>query len=91
MDLEIMKLVASLSPKAKLCLAGILITGYLGVNYAMACHASKNGLGFENSFLRIKITPKGQDVQAPVVNPTPSTPQQSTATSAVQPVDGAVV
>jgi len=91
MNLEIMKLVATLSPKAKLCLAGILITSYLGVNYAMAYHASKNGQGFENSFLRIKITPKGQEGQASAVNPTPSAPHQSTAAPAVQPVDGAVV
>ena len=91
MNLEIMKFIATLSPKAKLCLAAFLITGYLGVNYGMAYHASKNGLGFENNFLRIKITPKGQDEQAPVVNPSPASPQQSTAPSAVQPAEGAVV
>ena len=60
-NLELLKILSNLSPKAKLCLAGIGIVAYLGLNGFMAYNASKNGQGFENSILRIKIMPKEQE------------------------------
>ena len=89
---ELLKILSILSPKAKLYLFGLGIIAYLGTNGFMAYNASKNGQGFENSLLRIKITPKEQEIRMPNdATPPIQAADHAAATPAVEAVDGTVV